>query len=342
MASEHGGRLRSAAALWNIPLERWLDLSTGINPQGFIPGEIPLSAWLQLPQDDDELGQRAARYYGVEPDCLLPTGGSQAAIQALPGLRAHCRVGMIPPLYYEHPRAWSRAGHQVVLLEPTDLEKAAQELDVLVICNPNNPTGSRLTAATLDSLLEKLAARHGWLIVDEAFADVDVDRSWSVATRAGKPGLIVLRSLGKFFGLAGARVGFVLAWNNMISTLADRLGPWCISGPSRFVAGQALADTAWQQQARLDLEAKSKRLHELLTGSGLPPAGGTAFFQWVCTEQATRIHELLAESAILTRLFSEPPSLRFGLPADEDDWQRLQEGLRLVSNPDTFKNLFLK
>ncbi len=318
----HGGRLRAAAARYRIPLEDWLDLSTGINPQPWPVPAIPPNVWHRLPEENDGLEAAAQAYYGTPH--LLPVAGSQAAIQALPHLRAPCRVGIPTLTYAEHARAWRAAGHQVIPLDPA-LDNLPAGLDVLVLVNPNNPTGRRLPPATLLEWHARLAARGGWLVIDEAF--MDCIPAASLAPHADRPGLVVLRSFGKFFGLAGARVGFVCADAALLARLDALLGPWTVPGPSRWVAARALADRAWQAATRRRLPEDAARLENLLTRHGLPPTGGCALFQWVRTPHAAALHERLARQGVLVRLFEAPASLRFGLPGRERDWDRLDAAL---------------
>lgn len=323
---EHGGRLHEAARRHGIPPGDWLDLSTGINPLGWpVPG-LPPEAWLRLPEEDDGLEHAAHDYYGCAS--LLPVAGSQAAIQALPLLRPACRVGIISPGYAEHAQAWCRAGHEVVPLAPEDIPRELDDLDVLLIIHPNNPTGHVFDPARLLDWQARLAARGGWLLIDEAF--IDATPGMSLARHIPRPGLVVLRSLGKFFGLAGARVGFVLAEPALLEALRERLGPWSIARPSRHVARRALQDAAWQATTRNRLVLDSARLAELLASCGLAPHGGCALFQWVKTPEADRIHDELARHGILVRRFDNPASLRFGLPATTAGWSRLAQALAEV------------
>lgn len=320
---EHGGKLLAAAARYGIEQDHWLDLSTGINPAGWPVPAIPAAVWQRLPETEDGLLNAAAAYYGCSD--ILPAAGSQAAIQALPRLRAPCRVGVPHPAYAEHAHAWRAAGHAVVAW---DAARGVDALDVLVLVHPNNPAGQTYTRAELLDWHARLAVRGGWLVVDEAF--IDATPTESLADVCPRAGLIILRSLGKFFGLAGARVGFVLVEPPLLAALNKLLGPWAVSAPSRWVARAALADTAWQQAARAALPAASARLAALLRDHGLAPSGGTALFQWVRTPDAADWHERLARQGILTRLFADPPSLRFGLPHHETDWARLAAALKSV------------
>lgn len=320
---EHGGRLQQAARRYGIAPADWLDLSTGINPNAWPVPDLPAHAWSRLPESDDGLEAAAHAYYGTQS--LLPVAGSQAAIQALPLLRGACRVGVLSPSYAEHAQAWQRPGHAIQAVTAAQVDNSLAGLDVLVLVHPNNPTGERFEIQQLIDWHARLAGRGGWLIVDEAFMDATPEAS--LAPFCPRAGLIVLRSLGKFFGLAGVRVGFVLAPREILQALDEHLGPWAVNGPARAVARLALGDRAWQTQTRARLVHDARRLQELLRASGLPPTGGTGLFQWVVTPRAAVIHERLARQGILTRLFSEPSSLRFGLPATETQWQRLQTAL---------------
>ncbi len=319
----HGGRLRTAAVRYAIPLEDWLDLSTGINPDGWPVKTMPASIWARLPEDEDELNTIAGYYYGT--DSILPVAGSQAAIQALPQLRKPSRVNVLNPGYAEHAHAWQRANHSVSAVTPQQIESTLAATDVLVIIHPNNPTGDTFPVETILAWHAHLARRGGWLVVDEAFIDATPEHS--IVSQTTSPGLIVLRSLGKFFGLAGARVGFVCAQTELLAQLNALLGPWTISTPARWVASQALQDKTWQKTTRQYLIQQSRRLQTLLVQHHLSPDGGCALFQWVQSPDAQSIHDKLAHQGILTRCFKHPSSLRFGLPRTETDWQRLDRAL---------------
>ncbi len=320
---EHGGQLRAAAARYGIPLDRWLDLSTGINPHPYPLPHVPLSAWARLPQEHDGLEDAAAACYGTHD--LLPVAGSQAAIQALPRSRPRSVVGVLSPGYAEHAHAWRSAGHEVLELADHEIAARVDQLDVLVVMQPNNPTGILFTHEQLHDWHARLAARGGWLIVDEAF--IDATPQLSIVPPHMPHGLIALRSLGKFFGLAGARVGFALAHHELLMRLREQLGPWGVTGPARHVAKVVLRDIEWQEATRVRLTSEGERLAQLLREANLTPTGGCALFQWVCSEKAHDLHQALARRGILTRYFDEPRSLRFGLPASEAEWERLRAAL---------------
>ncbi|WP_267224851.1 threonine-phosphate decarboxylase CobD [Dyella silvae] len=321
---EHGGRLLRAARTYGIAPADWLDLSTGISPWAWPVPPVPTSAWMRLPEDDDGLADAACRYYGAP--CMLPVAGSQAAIQALPWLRPSSRVGVIAPGYAEHVQAWRRAGHDVTCAPASVLLKQWDRFDVIVLIHPNNPGGDRFDRALLLDAHAQLANRGGWLVVDEAFMDATPDDSLCAET--WRDGLIVLRSTGKFFGLAGARAGFVAAHTRLLDALREQLGPWTLSGPTRHVVQRALSDDGWHVQARAWLHGCSDRLAHTLVRHGLTPTAGCAFFQWWRDDRAESVHRTLARQGILTRLFDEPRSLRFGLPGDDAAFQTLEQALQ--------------
>jgi cobalamin biosynthetic protein CobC len=322
---EHGGRLREAAAHYDIPLADWLDLSTGINPEAWPVPALPGAVWHRLPESGDGLEAAAAAYYGTAN--LLPVAGSQAAIQMLPHLLPRAVVACISPLYSEHPQAWQRAGHRLRFLQNALLPRAlAAATPYVLLCNPNNPTADRHPREIVADAAQQLGKRGGWLIVDEAFMDPTPEQS--VAPLAGSteaPNLIVLRSLGKFFGLAGARVGFLLGAPDLLGRMAELLGPWSVAGPAREVARQALLDGAWQSAMRERLAQASARLAALLQPLG--DVKHTALFATLSLAATGELHEFLARRGILVRRFEQQPLLRFGLPGNEADWQRLAAAL---------------
>lgn len=368
---EHGGRLRLAAREFNLPLEKWLDLSTGINPLSWPVDSLPTlenDVWHRLPEEEDGLLEAARRYYGTRH--ILPVPGSQAAIRHLPRLlreeHGPLTVICLQPTYNEHPAAWAAAGHHVESVEwqrfesglgyfapvdaPEFLESpvrrriaAGDQPHVLVLCNPNNPSGHQLPAENILALSRKLNAQGGWLIVDEAFADSRPELS--VAPYAGTynyPRLIVLRSLGKFFGLAGLRVGFVCAAPTLLASLNDWLGPWTISHASRHIAAQALSDSVWQAITQTRLQDHQERLSCMLQPLasadelGLPALKSTDLFCWLKPHKpAAMLYDLFAQQGILIRHFKETATLRFGLPGLEPEWQRLAKAVNhiLSTNP---------
>lgn len=320
---EHGGNLRDAVIRFGRPLDEWLDLSTGINPQSYPVPALPSNVWHRLPEADPALARAAQASYGASH--MLPVAGTQAAIQALPSLRARSCVVVAAPSYAEHAYHWAKAGHAMSEVPYDALEKAVDDCDVMVICNPNNPTGATVAPQTLLDWSSRLAARGGWLVVDEAFADTTPHTS--VASMIGEPGLIVFRSLGKFYGLAGLRLGFVAAHPALLAELADMLGPWTVSAPAQHIGVAALSDRAWQESMRRQLLEAGMRLQRLLKNYGIV-SSGTALFQWWPEPQAEAFWQHMAQQGIWVRFFTRGArGIRVGLPLHETDWQRLELAL---------------
>jgi cobalamin biosynthetic protein CobC len=323
---DHGGQIEAATAAFGRPAEGWLDLSTGINPWPYPVPSLPASLWSRLPDADlFQAGRRAARaYYGApEAAGIVEGAGSQALIQALPRLIPATRVAVLGFTYAEHARCWRAAGHQVTEASGVDGIGGA---GVLVLANPNNPDGRLMEPAELARLADALSERSGLLVIDEAFADVTPRHS--LAPLAGRPGLCLLRSFGKFFGLAGLRLGHALTTPGLAGALEAHLGPWRVSGPALEIGRQAMHDNAWIAATRLHLAEAAARIDRLLVGAGLTVLGGTHLFRLVKLPDAQALHGALAHRGILTRRFTARPDwLRFGLPPDEGGWRRLEIAL---------------
>lgn len=319
----HGGDLAAASAAFGVPAGGWLDLSTGINPLAYPLGNMSEAMWQRLPTGSDTkaLITAAKRYYRVPEDaaiCAAP--GTQAIIQWLPVLRLKGTVQIIGPTYAEHAHRWRAAGHDVTIISDIDAANA----DVIVLVNPNNPDGRNYPRGPLLALAEQQRQRQGCLIVDEAFADVTP--ATSIVPDTGQPGLLVLRSFGKFFGLAGLRLGFAIGHASDIAPLSDAVGPWAVAGPALEIGARALDDNAWNAQTRVRLTSDAERLDALLTKHGLRTIGGTSLFRLAETDQAFGIYQLLARAGILVRIFDDHPNwLRLGLPGAERDWARLEK-----------------
>lgn len=323
----HGGDIDAARARYPQAPEPWVDLSTGINPHAYPVPQVTPEAWRRLPQSSTAraLLRVAHRRYGiVEKADLVAAAGSQALIQVVPRLIAATEVVVIGPTYGEHAASWQRCGHRVHEVGSIDEVGAAR---VVVVVNPDNPTGRILHADTLLALAEKLALRGGMLVVDEAFADL-AGADVSLASRLPELA-ILLRSFGKTYGLAGARLGFAIAHERWCVPLRAEIGPWAVSGPAQMVAQKALDDDAWLATMSDVLAQDCRRLDAILRAAGMAIIGGTALFRLAEYAEANALADALAHAGILVRSFSYRRDwLRFGLPGDEAQWQRLEIALQ--------------
>ena len=322
-APSHGGAIDVAAGRLGIPSAAWLDLSTGISPFAYPIDPLPSETWHRLPLAAEEaaLLAAAAEAYGAPAATIVPAPGTQAILQWLPRLRPRCRVAVVSPTYGEHADTWAAVGHTV-----TAVDDPAADADVVVLCNPNNPDGGRQAPETLLSVADRLAARGGWLVVDEAFADFVPEVS--VAAWAGRPGLVILRSIGKAYGLAGLRLGFALGPPAVVSALKAALGPWAVSGPALTVGTRALGDHAWRDGVRRQLDAQVVALDGILDRHGLAIVGGTPLYRLITDPRVPQLHAGLARRAVWTRIFDYRPDwLRLGIPGTADDLDRLDAAL---------------
>lgn len=322
----HGGDLAAAEAAFGQPRQGWLDLSTGVNPHAYPLKPFPPETLSRLPDPADlkELCAAARRAYGWKADVPVAAGaGAQAMIQLLPYLRVRGPVLVIGRTYGEHSYSWARAGHQVK--EAWSLAHA-NDADVVIVVNPDNPTGRTFEPDVLAELARTLAARGGLLVVDESFADVSQETA--LGSRVTPAGMVVLRSFGKFYGLPGLRLGFAAGDEEMITELAAELGPWPVSGPALFAGRAALADDAWGAEMRLQLAVDALRLDSVLQGAGFNQVRGCDLFRLVRHPRAAEIHRGLARAGVWTRAFDErPDQLRFGLPGGAEAFSRLDRAL---------------
>lgn len=325
-AQEHGGRLAEARRLFPDAPEPFLDLSTGINPAAYPIGALPPELWTRLPEPDadDALRRAAALAYGAaDPAMVVPAPGTQLLISLLPHLLPYREVAILGPTYGEHLASWQAAG--ATAREVPDLG-AASPSPCVVLCNPNNPDGRRLDPAHLLALADDLALRDGLLIIDEAFADFEPPLS--LVPALPHPAILILRSFGKAYGLAGLRLGFALTTPARAAHLRAALGPWSISGPAAAIGRQALADRAWRSEQSALLTRSAQRLDALLSEARLSLVGGTNLFRLFEASQAKAVFSRLGEAGLLVRRFTAHPTwLRFGIPGPAVTWSRLEAAL---------------
>jgi len=320
----HGGDLTAARRLFPDAPEPFVDLSTGINPSPYPLPDLPPEIFARLPEPAalDQLKAVAALRYGVPSAAhVVAAPGTQILLPLVCGLVPPGRAAVLVPAYAEHARAAALSGHAVAGLRDA---AAIGDANLVVIANPNNPDGRLSDKADLLALAKRLGPRGGLLVVDEAFMDVGPSDA-SLAGDVARANVVVLRSFGKFFGLAGVRLGFALAAPPLAARLTALLGPWAVSAPALAVGTVALADGNWIEASRRRLAEDANRLDAILRDAGLGVVGGTALFKLCHTPAAAGLFDRLGRAGILTRRFPEQPRwLRFGLPAGERQWQRLQ------------------
>jgi cobalamin biosynthetic protein CobC len=325
---KHGGDLTEAMARYGGSPQMWLDLSTGVNPRPWpIPADMPDDIWHHLPSRAAEaaLIASARQAYAVPAGVeIVAAPGTQSLIQWLPQLASAGPVAIVGPTYQEHALAWRMAGHEVIAC--TDLDELPDGVRHAVVVNPNNPDGRVMSRTALARAAAQLRERSGWLVVDEAFADIEPDIS-VVELCADLP-VVVLRSFGKFYGLAGLRLGFAIASPEIAQRIALALGPWPCSGPAITIGAAALRDWGWADRTRVAILDRASKLDAVLANAGFTIVGGTGLFRLARRSDAIHAHAALAVQHIWCRHFEWADDLlRFGLPPDDRDLERLAAAL---------------
>ncbi|QDY69553.1 threonine-phosphate decarboxylase CobD [Qingshengfaniella alkalisoli] len=313
----HGGDLGDAVSRFGGNIADWLDLSTGINRVPYPVTEISTHLWRSLPTaaDHTALIDAARIAYRTDWPCL-PVAGAQAAIQMLPYLHNAGRIGLRGPSYNEFATVFEGAGKS---LEEVSTTTDLEGFDIAILVNPNNPDGRLETPESL----RKLAKVVGLLIVDESFCDTEPETS--LLSTGGADNIIVLRSFGKFFGLAGLRLGFVFGADSYIARLSQLRGPWAVSGPALSVGAHALADLDWQARTRDRLRNDAERMDQMAIRAGWTAVGGSTLFRLYQTDGARAARDRLARHRVWSRIFPYSGTwLRLGLPGDDEEWQRVE------------------
>lgn len=328
---EHGGALDQAVSRYGGIARNWLDLSTGINPEAFALPQMDLEIWNRLPDSklQAETLSAARRYYDVDYDApLVAASGTQALIQIIPTLMRPSTVAILSPTYQEHAASFHLSGWKVH--ECAKLADVPAEALVVVIVNPNNPDGRVVDQGSLLALAQRLDQRGGFLVVDEAFADPHP--GVSIATHAADAPIIVLKSFGKFFGLAGVRLGFMFASQRLVEKVEEKLGPWAVSGPALAIARHAFNSAEELKEFRARLQQRRLGLSDVLQRSQLIEIGGTDLFALVSHPDADAVYDELCKKHILVRKFSYAPEwLRIGLALDDAGLGKLETALQIIS-----------
>jgi cobalamin biosynthetic protein CobC len=323
----HGGDLTAARRRFPDAPEPFIDLSTGINPHSYPLPQLSPDLFARLPEPAalERLAAIAGRAYGTESaDQVAPTPGTQILLPSVFALVPAGRAAILGPTYAEHARIARLVGHRTE--EATAIDDLRHS-DLAVVVNPNNPDGRITSKDALLALADEKRRRGGLLVVDEAFGDVG-PAGLSLGPQVGHGHIVVLRSFGKFYGLAGLRLGFALAAPGLAARLRATLGPWAIAGPAIAAGQAALSDAAWAEAMRDTLARDAARLDRLLAGAKLEIVGGTSLFRLVRTPAAGALFDHLGHAGILVRRFAEASAwLRFGLPGAKAEWHRLASAL---------------
>ena len=309
---DHGGGVDTAIQHYGGVRKNWLDLSTGINPNPYPIPDIPAHYWHNLPDEAPKarLLEAAREFWNVPKEVVIvPASGVSAIIAMLPSLAACSQVSILNPTYNEFSAAFRGYNWDV-------REKAPVQVRI----HPNNPDGRLFARTEIEDTHDQLT------IIDESFCDICPENS--LVDLAQKHNHIILKGTGKFWGLAGLRLGFAIAAPDLAHKITQQLGPWNISGPAQYIGQKVLSDTNWAQATRAELAVMTEQLRDVLVQNDLTILGGTDLFQLAETTDAKSLHHHLCQNHILTRIFPYSDKwIRLGLPANETDLARLNDAL---------------
>ncbi len=314
----HGGGLDAARS--HFGGEDWIDLSTGINPHAWSGIDALRIDWQRLPEGGAlaALEAAAADCFGVDPRHVCAVPGTEVGLR-LTGAMLGGAARYLAPAYRTH-------GEMIAGATPIAADTLDADTGTLILANPNNPDGRTLSPEQLLDLLGRRDA-DAWLLLDEAFADTDPALSlagWIDDARR----LLIFRSFGKFFGLAGVRLGFVLGPAPMIDRIRAALGAWPVSAAAIAIGTAAYRDQAWIETMHGRLRAEAGALDAALARAGYEATGACPLFRLIAAEDGMALFERLARHAILTRPFAEQPRwLRIGLPPSAEALARLEAAL---------------
>ncbi|WP_424944517.1 threonine-phosphate decarboxylase [Aliiroseovarius crassostreae] len=305
---DHGGGLDAAIAQYGGKRADWIDLSTGINPHPYPLGEFDAEAWTALPDKGAFARlETAARAFWKVPEGadILAAPGASALIARIPTLLPTGTAEIPTPTYNEHAAAFAANGWE------TGDGGQAQ-----VLVHPNNPDGR--------FWLDPDWAR-ALTVIDESFCDVTPDMTH--IARATEPGTLILKSFGKFWGLAGLRLGFAIGDPALIAKLREAVGPWQVSGPALAIGARALEDLDWVATTRQRLAVDTARMDGTMMYHGAKLIGGTTLFRLYEVDDAAAWQDRLARGHVWSRIFPYSKTwLRLGLPP-AGTWAQLEAAL---------------
>ena len=318
---EHGGNLDKAISFYGGKESEWIDLSTGINPNSYPIPKLSISDWRSLPTKTEikDLESIIKSKQKISSEIIM-VPGAQMAINFLPFLLKGegTEVRILTPTYNEYNYCFTNTGFKV-----NSCQKFNQlfNSDIAIIVNPNNPDGKIYEINELFELSKSVKI----LIVDESFIDsVECD---SIVNQLNEDvsNIIVIRSFGKFFGLAGLRLGYVFSGKEIIRKFKRFFGPWQISKMSVKIATIAFSDDVWIKKTKNNLNEKANAIDNLMKKINWKITGGTNLFRLYSTSNSDLAQKLLAEKFIWSRKFSYSKKwIRLGIP-NERDFKKLKK-----------------
>jgi threonine-phosphate decarboxylase len=336
----HGANpLRFYETLQIAPPKRYIDFSVNTNPyrlpEAVVPSQAQFYEWAcEYPDPDGvELVGRIAKQQQLNATQILLGNGASECIYLLAQWLAKKRIGIFEPTFSEYRRACELYGctihsfHAVKekgwQYEWSEIRRMLPTLDVLFLCHPNNPTGTVWPKESLKQLLTLAREANVFVIVDEAFYDFWLDGFSVVDWLAECPNVIVLRSLTKMYHLAGARLGYIVAHENVIAALKKRKPPWSVNTIAQQLALRFLSLSSFVDETKRAIAAERQRVISELRTLGYDVSPSVTNFYLLGDETKTLMYALLHEGLIPRHTFNFPgldgAYLRFAVKTKEEN-----------------------
>jgi len=265
---QHGGNLYKISEKCNIALGGIIDFSANINPvshsHGLKQALIENIDKIRIYPDPDcnQLIDVISDKYNIKKTCLIPSNGATELIYLISYLLQPKKAAIIIPAFSEYERALLNVGCNIKFIKLEEKEKfklKAQNLkniiknaELIFVCNPNNPTGQKISRNTLYNVLG-LAKRYGvFVVIDEAFIDL-VEEESLIARAQRQQNIFVIRSLTKFLGIPGLRLGFGVASACLSAKIKNFQPTWSVNTLAQIAGSYLLTDSAYIEESKRSL-----------------------------------------------------------------------------------------
>lgn len=321
MIQVHGGNRLEISRRYAIAEDAIIDFSSNINPLGCPSSVRPLVrngvALLTAYPDSHclELREALAAAWGCSSQHIIAGNGSTELIHLLPRVLRPRRALIFTPTFSEYEASLRAAGcaiHTISLRDGEGFRMPAREaisflprVDVLYLCNPNNPTGTLAEPNLLAALLAAAEKQKVLVVVDEAFMDFAPDHSL-VRSAGRRNNLLVLRSMTKFFGIPGIRLGYLVGPPQLIKRLYRHKEPWTVNTLAQKIGIACMAEHRFAAETRRFVAAERaylfSRLQSIPGLQPIPSAANYLLLKITCRRLSSAIvYEELARRGILVR-----------------------------------------
>lgn len=359
----HGGDVYAASRELGCDLARVIDFSASINPLGPSPSvwrAITQARHMVLHYPDSEcweLRHALAKQWACDPGHIAVGNGSTELIHALPHAFKIHHLLVVQPTFSEYAASMVRAGGRVTTVCADRREqyalpidrlcrllqaqtKGSRAIDGVVLCNPNSPTGQACGADDVLKLAQVAQRRGIWLIVDETFVDYCQERS-ILPLASSWSRVVILRSMTKFYGLPGLRVGYAVAGSPVVRRLREQLPPWSVNVLGQVAALAALRDRSHAQKSlQFMTKERTRFVRQLaaLPGCAVMPAHANyIFLELPSGRHASQVSARLRREGLLIRDCSAVPganarSLRIAVRLRRDNDRLMKALSQLLSH----------